>query len=110
VVTREEAAAARATAARKSEATKRLSALEVERRGYVVRGQDERVEQVDEEIARYRDLAGVTAPEDEQDAAGDPQGDASGSGDASGEEPAEKPRRGRAKASAAPAGDEPAED
>lgn len=55
--TAQEAAAARAVAAKNETATSRLSALEVERQGYVQRGDEDGVAAVDEEIARYsRDL------------------------------------------------------
>lgn len=51
--TAQEAAAARAAAAKNETASSRLSALEVERQGYVQRGDEDGVAAVDEEIARY---------------------------------------------------------
>ncbi|WP_309129475.1 hypothetical protein [Microbacterium sp.] len=60
-ITKKDAAATRAAAAKQAEAADRLSALEVERRGYVQRGDEEGVELVDAEIARWSKLVGVPA-------------------------------------------------
>ena len=38
-----------------------ISALEIERQGYVTRGQDDRVKAVDEQIALFREALGVPA-------------------------------------------------
>lgn len=57
--TKQEAAAARAEAAQKTAAAERLSALEVERRGYVRRGKDAEVAAVDDEIAHWSHIAGI---------------------------------------------------
>lgn len=35
-----------------------ISALEIERQGYVTRGQDDRVKAVDEQLATYREALG----------------------------------------------------
>ena len=74
--TAQEAAAARAAAAKNETTSSRLSALEVERQGYVQRGDDDGVAAVDEEIARYsRELriplaASTTSSADDQDEPG----------------------------------------
>lgn len=65
--TAQEAAAARAAAAKNEATSSRLTALEVERQGYVQRGNEDGVAAVDEEIARYSrelgiPLAASTAP------------------------------------------------
>lgn len=54
---KQEAAAARAAAAQRDEARSRLSGLEVERQGYVARGDEDGVAAVDDEIAKYTALA-----------------------------------------------------
>ena len=62
--TRQEAAAARAAAAKSAEARDRLSALEVERQGYVQRDDKKGVAAVDEEIAHWSSQAGVPLDSD----------------------------------------------
>lgn len=62
--TRQEAAAARAAAAKNAEARDRLSALEVERQGYVQRDDKKGVAAVDEEIAHWSSQAGVPLDSD----------------------------------------------
>lgn len=54
---KQDAAAARAAAAQRDEARGRLSGLEVERQGYVARGDEDGVAAVDDEIAKYKALA-----------------------------------------------------
>lgn len=83
---REDAALARA-AFQENRTRQYIAALEEERRGYVVRGREDRVEQVDAQIARYRaSLPGEPAPVEEP------------------EPEQETPRKGRGSAKAALAG------
>ena len=42
-----------------------ITALEIERQGYVTRGKDDRVAAVDAELAKYRDALGVPEPDKE---------------------------------------------
>lgn len=62
-----------------------ISALEIERQGYVTRGRDDRVKAVDEQLATYRKGMGVDAPAGAKSPAGgqddkgqDDKGDQSG--------------------------------
>ena len=57
-----------------------ISALEIERQGYVTRGLDDRVEQVDQQLATYRKGLGVDAPAGAKSPAGgqDDKSDQSG--------------------------------
>ena len=61
MISRQQAAAAREAAAKSAEAQDRLSALEVERNGYVQRGDKNGIKAVDEEIARWSRRVGVHA-------------------------------------------------
>ncbi len=113
-ITRQEAAAARAAAAQRTEAAERLSALEVERAGYVQRGNAGGVEAVDEEIAHWSQVAGIpveSGPADDTTPEGEGAGEAptdDGPADGTAAEetdtPAAKPA-GRAKAAATAAKD-----
>lgn len=58
-ITKQEAAAARAQAAKSAEAKDRLSALEVERQGYVQRGDKKGVKAIDDEIAHWSQVARI---------------------------------------------------
>lgn len=58
-ITKQEAAAARAQAAKSNEAKDRLSALEVERQGYVQRGEKKGVKAIDDEIAHWSQVARI---------------------------------------------------
>lgn len=58
-ITKQEAAAARAQAAKSNEAKDRLSALEVERQGYVQRGDKKGVKAIDDEIAHWSKVARI---------------------------------------------------
>lgn len=42
-----------------------ITALEIERQGYVTRGKDDRVAAVEAELAKYRDALGVPEPDKE---------------------------------------------
>lgn len=131
-ITRQQAAAARAAAAKTADAKDRLSALEVERNGYVQRGDKKGIKAVDEEIAHWSRVAGIPleSGEDHTGATGNEGGgegsDATGTGEqtstgdtddesaaddpgnqeqAAGDEQQSEPApqpRGRAKAAAAP--------
>jgi len=124
MTSREQAAAARAAAAKKADAVERLSALEVERRGYVRRGDSNGVSAVDDEIAHWSSVLGVptasgaveTGTEDETRDEGqegtqepntppepqEPTGDENGPKNGESEPEQPKARRSRAKAAAAP--------
>lgn len=58
-ITKQEAAAQRAQAAKSTEAKDRLSALEVERQGYVQRGDKKGVKAIDDEIAHWSNVARI---------------------------------------------------
>ena len=79
-ITRQQAAAARAAAAKSADAQDRLSALEVERNGYVQRGDKKGIKAVDEEIAHWSRIAGI--PVESGDAANGSVGSGSEGSDA----------------------------
>lgn len=60
-------------------ASEMITALETERAGYVLRGLDDRVAQVDEQIEHYRALAEAEPVDDDGEA--DPAGDDDGASD-----------------------------
>jgi hypothetical protein len=68
---KQEAASARAAAAQRDDARSRLSGLEVERQGYVARGDEEKAALVDDEISRYRALAELDDEDQVEDEAPD---------------------------------------
>lgn len=67
---KQDAAAARAAAAQRDEARSRLSGLDVERQGYVARGDEDGVAAVDDEISKYKAIAGVVDDDEPVDLAG----------------------------------------
>lgn len=118
MTSKQQAAEARAAAARKQDATERLSALEVERQGYVRRGDEKGTSAVDDEIAHWSSVLGIPTAagpttDDPQDDGhqppqepndGDdehtPADDENGPQNGADEPEQPKARRGRAKAAA----------
>jgi hypothetical protein len=101
-ITKKEAAAARAVAAQKAEAVDRLSALEVERRGYVFRGNERGIKAVDDEIAHWSNIAGIPVESGSgDDSTDDDSDDGASETDTDAADGAAPKSRGRAKAAAA---------
>jgi len=67
---KQEAAVARASAAQRDEARSRLSGLEVERQGYVARGDEDGAAAVDDEISKYKEILGDEDGDEPIDLAG----------------------------------------
>jgi hypothetical protein len=77
-ITKQEAAVARAQAAKTTEAKDRLSALEVERQGYVQRGDKKGQKAIDDEIAHWSKVAGIPVESGTVTASGTPAQSADG--------------------------------